>query len=261
MPGIESIPTTTTTPILGARQAALQYLIDETKRWSDTEIVRLDDSNEAHITVTFISPRLLQAVYLNKILEQGYIPPDFEAQTQKMLYRVAERDELIFLLTITMVNNGSLNLPAHILDIPLKEMVLTNGADITITLDHDDHILDHPIHSSPEPVFGYLAYPLAVLGDGKCNWVLEPKYNTSIVITVRAIRVDGMESGPYAWTIPYSPLMDTDIPSIPPMVTSNLGFTPDSLSPLQLPPSDVNNPNYWQDLARFIWNQVTLGNY
>ena len=42
--------------IMEARYAAFQYLIDETKRWSDTETIKIDDLSEAHIIVTFISP-------------------------------------------------------------------------------------------------------------------------------------------------------------------------------------------------------------
>ena len=256
--------------ILRARYAAFQYLINETKRWSDTETIKLDDSSEAQIAVTFLSPELLQAVFLSEVLRDGLLYSDFETQTQTMLNSIATRDELLFLLTVTTTNNSSTDLAPHIIDIPINQMTLTNGEDLQIAPKHDDHILDQPINSSSKPVSGYLAYPLAVLTNNQCNWVLEPKYNTSITITVPLIQMDGVNGGPYTWAIPYSSLVHADIPPNPPNFVMPAEFDPNQMVPLAIPPSPAMNltiPNgmdqnmYWQNFARFVWNQFTLGNY
>jgi hypothetical protein len=256
--------------ILRARYAAFHYLINESKRWSDTETINLDDSSEAQITVTFLSPELLQAVFLSEVLKYGLLYSDFETQTQTMLNSIAARDELLFLLTITTTNNGSTDLTPHIIDIPINQMTLTNGEDLQIAPKHDDHVLDQPINSSSKPVSGYLAYPLAVLTNNQCNWVLEPKYNTSIVVTVSLIQLDGVSSGPYTWTIPYSSLVHADIPPNPPNFVMPPEFDQNQMSPLANPPNPAMNLTtsngmdqnmYWQNFARFIWNQITLGNY
>ncbi len=256
--------------VLGARYAAFQYLINETERWSDTETIKLDDSSEAQIIVTFISPELLQAVFLSEVLKYRLFYSDFDTQTQVMLNSVAARDELLFLLTITTTHNGSMDFPTHVIDIPINQMTLTNGEDLQTAPKHDDHILDQPINSSSGPVSGYIAYPLAVLTNNKCNWVLEPKYNTSIVITVPLVHLDGVSSGPYTWTIPYSSLIHAEIPPDPPNFVPPPTFDQNIMLPLAMPPSPAMNltpPNgadqniYWQDFARFVWNQITLGNY
>ncbi len=266
IPSIDSIfgvaPPSSPPQIQSSRYAALQYLSNETKRWSDIETIKLDDFSEVQIVVTFISPELLQAVFLSEVLEQSVLFPDFEAQTQTMLNSVATRDELLFLLTVTTINSGNINLSPHSIDIPIRQMFLTNGEDLQIEPRHDDHILDQPINSSSKSVFGYLAYPLAVMTNSECKWVLEPKYNTSIVITVPVLQIDGVSSGPYTWTIPYSSLIhpnnppDLSILMIPP------GFDQTLLSPATLPPNgNIEQPNYWQGFARFVWSQVTHGNY
>jgi hypothetical protein len=248
--------------VLGARYGAFQYLINETKRWSDTETIKLDDSSEAQITITFISPGLLQSVFLSEVLKHEVFFSDFESQTQKMLNSVAARDELLFLLTITTTtNNGATGLSPHTLDVPIKQMELVNSADLRIAPEHDDHNLDQPIKSSSNAVFGYLAYPLAVLTDNECKWVLEPKYNTNIVITVPIIHLDGIAGGPYTWTIPYSSLIHVDIPVDPPMLIVPPGFDRNQISSLAVPPSGINQTNNWQDFARFVWGQIMLGNY
>ena len=58
--------------ILSARYAAFQQLINETKRWSDTQTIKLKDLSEASITLTYISPELLQAVFLNQVLKNRF---------------------------------------------------------------------------------------------------------------------------------------------------------------------------------------------
>jgi hypothetical protein len=245
----------------GARYGAFQYLIAETQRWSDIETIKLDDSSEAQIIVTFISPKLLQAVFLSEVLSQGIFYPDFDARTQTMLSSVADRNELLFLLTITTTNNGNLNLRPHTIDIPMSQMDLVNGEDLQIVPNHDDHNLDQPIQSSSKPVFGYFAYPLAVLANDECKWILEPKYNTNIVITVPTIQVDGVNGGPYTWTIPYSPLIHVEAPPDPPVLMKPPEFDQNLMSSLAQPPSGINQTNNWQDFARFVWGQIMQGNY
>jgi hypothetical protein len=53
-------------------------------------------------------------------------------------------------------------------------------------------------------------------------------------------------------------------PILPPELPNfNLpsGFDVNLMTPSALPPNELNQPDYWQDFARFIWNQITRGNY
>ena len=247
--------------ILGARYAAFQYLLDETKRWSDTETITLSDQNKTRITLTFISPKLLQAVFLSDVLRDRFITSDFQTHLQNMLNGVAERDELLFLLTITTTSNNNITPTRHTIKIPINNMTLNNAENLIVLHSHDDHNLEQLIDTSAEPVFGYLAYPFAMLSGGQCKWVLDPKYNTNIVISVPFIEVDGVNSGgPYSWTIPYSSLINSIAPSNIPIPFLPTGFDPNLMSPLELPPSEINQNDYLQNFARYIWNQITPKN-
>ncbi len=255
---------------LGARYAAFQYLKDQVTRWSDTETIKLDDLNIIEVIVTFISPDLVQAVFLNDFLKNGILTSDFDVQLQTVLNSIAERDELLFLVTVTSTNNNNSNSIPHVIDIPISEMKLNNAGNLESIPGHDDHNLDQPINSSFDPVFGYVAYPLGVLNSNGCNWTLDPKYNTNIVITVPDIKINDATSRPYTWTIPYKSLINANIPPDPLMFIPAPGFNPDLVFPLTKPPYPLSQPMvangsnpdlYWQDFARFIWNQVTLRNY
>jgi hypothetical protein len=251
--------------ILSARYAAFQKLISETEHWSDTQVVNLDEfNNKANITLTFISPELFQAVILNEVLENRFPTYGFPGHVQSILNTIAERDELLFLLTVTMTNNNS---TPHIIKIPIQDMVMDNAENLLIPHTHNDHNLDQSIDTLAGPVFGYLAYPFAIFSKNQCEWVLDPKYNTNIVIDLPYVEVDGVRDDiPYSWTIPYRSLINpilptiTAVPTLPPEFSQNLYLYP--MTSLPLPPNgNVDQTNNWQDFARFVWGQIAPRNY
>jgi hypothetical protein len=247
--------------ILDARYTAFQQLIKETKRWSDTQVLNLNDSSDARVTVTYLSPELLQAVILNQVLRDRSLTYGFQDQLQKVLNTVAERNELLFLLTVAM-KNSNMAPTRHTIRIPIQGMVMHNAENLTITHSHDDHNLEKVIDTSSDPVFGYLAYPLAQVSSNQCKWILDPKYNTNIVVTVPYVEVDGTSNAtPLFWTIPYMSLINPIMPSDTYIWTLPPTYDQSQMAPFAEPPTDINQPTYWQDFARFIWSQITLGNY
>jgi hypothetical protein len=249
-----------------ARYAAFQYLIKETKRWSTSEIVKLDNLSEALIIITLISPELLQATYLNEIIKHRIFTPDFPTQLQSVLNSVSARNEIIFLVTVITTQNENINGTPHTFDIPVREMILNNSEDLLIMPDHDDHNLDQPIDSSSGYVFGYLAYPFTTLNNNECKRILDPKFNTNIVITVSKILIDGTDNkAKYTWTIPYIPLVNTNAPTDPLMFNIPSNYDTNQISTLTAPPQLNSNgiipDDYWSEFAKFVWNQLTLGNY
>ena len=256
--------------ILAARYEAFQYLKSQTKRWSDTEVIKLNDLNEIQLTITFISPELIQATFLSEVLRDRFLTSDFDVQLQNVLNSIAARDELLFLVTVTATNNNSTNSTPHVINIPIDQMILNNAGNLKYGPIHDDHNLEQPINSSLEPVFGYIAYPLALLKSDVCNLALDPKYDTSIVITVSDIKIDGDPSRPYTWTIPYKSLIEANIPPQPPTFKVPDNLNQDLMSPLPKPPypmtslilsNGINPDIYWHEFAQYVWHQVTLGNY
>ena len=70
--------------ILDARYTAFQQLIKETTRWSTSQMIALNDLSEVRMTLTYLSPELLQAVVLNQVLKDRSITYGFQDELQKV---------------------------------------------------------------------------------------------------------------------------------------------------------------------------------
>lgn len=245
--------------IQSARYAAFRHLIKEAERWSDIQKIKFSDSTEAEIVITFISPELLQAVSLGDALNERNTVFDFNSQARVALDSIAAREELLFLLTVTSPLNYT-NLNNHVIKFDTTTLKLKNAEGLELSPGHIESNLGEPINASSTAVFGYFGYPLVKLDNGKCKWVLDPKYNTNIVITLPEIFVDGVATGPYSWTIAYMPLIDLNVPPPPPDFNVPPNYDQSQISPLTVPPSGIRLTNRWQDFARFVWYKITLGN-
>ncbi|MBI5822609.1 MAG: hypothetical protein HZB18_01175 [Chloroflexi bacterium] len=244
--------------------SAFGNLITETKNWSDIQTIKLDNSSQAQIIVTFLSPQLIQAIYYNDVLSNG---GDAVPNAQPALDAVANRDELIFFVGVITTTNNNLNTVSHKIRIPIQEMVIVNSEDVTASPLRDDHNLAQEINSSYEPVFGYLTYPIAMENGIECHWILNPAYNKKIIIMVPNIYVDGISVGSYTWDIPYSSLFKS---GLPPTSQPNMAFDSSQMSSSLTPPSPMESlliPNgskeaaFWQTYARFLWKQIMVGFY
>ena len=251
-----------------ARYATFQRLITETKRWSKIETVKLDDSSEIQIIMTLIDPNLIQAVYLSQVIRYKIFVPEFPAQIKSELDYIGTREELLFFVTIMTVHNGNLTPTSHKVEIQARKIIIINSEDLPIAPSHDDHNLNQPIDTLSEPIFGYLAYPFTTLLNNECKWILDPQYNTNVVITASKIVVDGAGGDDkYTWTIPYTFLVKANIPPTQPQFMIPSGYDLNQIAPLTLPPIPAKPQNgsysdeFWRDFARFIWNQLTPENY
>lgn len=253
--------------IIEARYAALNYLIDETKRWSAYQTIALGNGNEARITITLIGPELVQAIYLNEILEHKMFTSDFASQLQKGLDSISARDEFVFLVSVSATqydySASSSNLTT--ITLPMNDMALINAAGVKVYHKHDDNNLEQTIYLSYGPAYGYVAYPMAIKVNENCSWVLDSKYNTSIVLNVPGVLVNGQDRGPRSWVIHYASLIDPGVPPPSPLFIIPPDFNKDLISPLIDPPIPVANnsvtDDYWRDMARFLWEHVALANH
>ena len=255
--------------ILEAQYAALELLKYEAARWTKFITVPLDAANNVQILVTFLSRDLLLAVLQNNIFAHTPKNIDFYGTINSNLAQIAKRKELIFLVTVIVANPNS---GAHMLNLDIPQTALRNTDDRTIPPLHDDHNLDQTINLSQGPAFGFLYYPLAIQVEGVCKQVLDRDSNTKINIETPALIVDNVSYGPFIWTIPYAPLVDTGnsfyTPAFPltPTLIPQSPITPAQIdtslfSPLKTPPVDITSEFFWRDFGRFVWGQITLENY
>jgi hypothetical protein len=252
-----------------AQYAALDQLTAQVKRWSSSDNIVLSTTKEIRITVTLISPALIQAVYLNQVLYSRQFYANSNELARQALEKVAERDELLFLVTITETNydEASVGNNSTTLNIPLTQMILINASNLSVAPDHDDHSLNEQIRISQGPVSGYIAYPFTVQSGNECALVFDARFNTSITISVPHVLVNGLDQGQQTWAIQQAPLIDVGIPPNVPSFIVPQGFDLTRISPTGTPPPPVfNKPqsdtnywnNYWQDMARYIWEKITL---
>lgn len=243
--------------------SSLWMLVHETKSWSAIQTIKLDDSSEAQIVVTFISPTLIEAIFNSEVTSNGYAV----SSPQSALDAVAAREELIFFVTVITTANHNINTTPHTIQIPIQRMVIMNAEDVEAPPLHDDHVLAQLIHSSYEPVFGYVTYPIAMNHENQCRWILDPDYNKKIIIMVPDIFVDNVSVGPYTWVIPYSSLFkvgassnsQTNMAIDPNLVAVSL--TPPGPMASLLIPNGLPENTFWQIYAGFLWRQVMLGVY
>ncbi len=252
-----------------ARYAALHALAYQVWRWSDYIDVQTTDHNNLRITVTFISPELAEIIYLNQALLSHEILQDFNAQKMNLLNNLAGRDELLFLITITGTKYD--NDQPIVLDIPIEQINLMNASKQSVSPRHVDGNLNELIRLMRGPATGYLAYQIATKNGDSCDLTLDQKWNNNMTISVPNLQVDGRDSGPRSWTIKYTPLMPIGSPSTGPFVPIlPVGYDINRLSPSPIAPSPqanvpvrdrIYNDPYWEDLARFIWGEITLDNF
>ena len=242
---------------LETKNAAFQRLIYEVERWTSVQRVDFDQTSRAYLLVTFISPELVQTVSLNHILASNKTTANIWVDLNNAMYQFSKREELIFMVTV-IIKNDTVPQASHKLEIDMKKMMLVNAENMSISPQHGDQNLDHPIDLTSAPVFGYLYYPMAVV-DTTCKQVLDPKYNTKIVIQTRGVRVDSATAD-LSWTIPYRALLETGMSIYVPTFETPEPTHLANMQPLRDPPAGSDAVD-WEEFAKFIWGQITLEIY
>lgn len=260
LPADFTIPSNTIA--LPLQQSAFVHLLNETKINSDWRTFSLDNVSNLNVIVTFLSPKLIQAAYLNDFLYRVQKIDEFETRMRSALQKVVQRKELIFIVTITSNSINTPGITPHILDIPIDQLMLTNSADLEIKPSHEEHNIDQPFNTLQEPEAGLLGYPIGISTVSGCAWVLDPIYDTNIVVVVNSITLDGVDTGSHTWVIPYIPLVVDATQQVAPLFTmQSLPSIPPTLEPRHYPPKDMATADFWSQYALFIWHKITLGNY
>lgn len=252
-----------TNSYLSMNFTAFQYLMSETKNATRVMPIEISNTDEAFIMVTFLSPLLIQSVYLNDYLYRSQSLDQFENKMSAALDKTIKRGEILFMVTIVTDDQNNTNTSTALLDIPIEKMVLVNADGYHIGSKHYDHNLDQPFESSAFFETGIIGYPAGIQINGDCEWVLNPVYNRNLVIVGDSITTGQSAGQTHTWTIPYKALVDPAAPAPPvnPFALydpSTYPLNPSSVPPI--PPDDLEVLlPFWLEYARFVWCQVVQG--
>ncbi|MGA7194974.1 MAG: hypothetical protein WBW94_15210 [Anaerolineales bacterium] len=253
-----------------AKQEAFSQLANQTKRWSDYRDLGLNETQMARITITYVSPELIEYIVLNDILFDKDNPENLDDELKNQLNDLGSRNELLFFITITgpKYNDQAYNDDLLTISIPFKQMRLINGSDLMVVPTHDDHVLNEPIQITQGPISGIIGYPISVAQGGSCVWIMDPKWNTTITLDVSSITLNQTQIDTQSWSIPYASLVGQSVQNNPPAFVATPGFDVSRVSPLTAPPTpiwdsgagaqDASWQTYWEDMGRYIWSRIML---
>lgn len=266
----EADPTIKEQRYLEARSAAFQILGHQAKRWSNAVDLDLPDPDNVRITITYLSPQLVEAILLNDMLakrEINYSDGDFTAKFWERLGRLVNRDEILFLFTITTLRSGGgvSNVPPTTIDIPIGDLTLTNSAHQTVHTKHDDNSLDQYNHLVDGYSSGIITYQMTAKSGESCSLFLDPLVNTTITIHLTGLMINDEAREQQTWTIRYaSPLGETSLEEYPNYTVSNSAPNFEDYNRSQTAPDSINpqipDPlfweGYWEKMGCYIWEQL-----
>jgi hypothetical protein len=252
------------------RKRALLMLKERVRRWSSFQDILVSDDQVIRITITFIHPELVEIIYLNHALSQFTMnsKEQFTNELKSQLEKLAEHDELFFLITITDSEYSPLitDKDVIVMDLPVQSVSLINSENKRVFPSRYDPPLGQDIEISRRHLSGYIVFPMYVNDkDDKCVLLLDPFSNTTITLGVPDIKVStsvGNDSyHPLTWFIRYHPLLDINpTPTLAIVLTQ--AITPECCQnpppPVldKLPTDEVYWNDYWIEMARYVWGYV-----
>jgi len=251
---------------IGAKNEAFSLLIDQVQRWSSSVDIPVDNGNIIRITLTYLSPELTQLIILNQQLYKNIIQiNEFEQMLQSKMNEIANREELIFLMTITYSVYDAPAAPEFSkvsINIPIGELALVNSRNAYIRAYDVDPTLRQEITISHGPSSGYIAFPIGVGSAENCTQIIEDRWNTIINVSIGRVVVNGTDYvHPLAWSVKYHPLVDMDneiiSPSIQFVAPQSIPVDYQPPPPERGIPIELEDPTYWELMSIHVWGYVT----
>lgn len=245
------------------RQDAFIQLSKHVKQWSDYEDMTID-GRIVRITITYLDPMLVQFAILNEAL----VPPNnsmdqswFESQIQTAMTKLASRDEIMFIVTITSQFNES----ALFVDFPIADLELISTSGIKALPTHYDPILGKHNDVSKKHLYGFVSYPVSLLLQGNCAGIVD-LWTTSLTLDHDESLTQEDLFYNLFWNISYQPPVvlqgnTRPVPTLDPYLDKN------RYSKSPIPPSpdvladDKSSNFYWEEMGRYIWNRVVTMDY
>jgi hypothetical protein len=251
-----------------ARQEALFQLGRNTEHWSDQVNIAIDDFQMVRIVITYLDPVLIQYAVLNFVLNDPnnlMDPNSFDNKLTATMSELGSRNEMLFVVTITspFYREQAYNNNVLTVRMPVEQLTLISSADMRVAPTHEDHILDESMDITHGPISGIVGYPLAVINQEQCVWIVDQWTNT-LTLDVPSVTLGATPFNTQFWSIPYRPLvMETNNRPIP---AYDQSYEWNPINGIKTPPTPNWEPNaqhddtnwtiYWEDMGRYIWNLV-----
>jgi hypothetical protein len=245
------------------RQQAFGELVNYVNQWSDSVDIPIENFT-VRISITYIHPELVQAVIVNHYLFRNdkSFKGKLDDQIKVHMKDIAARNEHIFFITFMAFDTESktaVDAPI-IINFPVRDLQLTNTSNVSIYKQHDDHHLENPINLNEGLEYGFIYYPMGVTQNGACQAVLDEKRDTRVVLRIPKVTINNADKFPRAWEYKYAPLIDIGTYSSAQNLASSEPPLIDQLTPY-VPgqtPLVLEEPGFWNSLARLIWLETTL---
>lgn len=241
-----------------SRSRAIDFLAYETERWSHVEHIQIDDTNQAWIVMTFISPELIRAALLNHVLfdisQSSTSNSALDDFTNSTLSAFNEQKKYLFMIAIQPETTDQFPMT---IEIPSSKIVLINNSGLHVNVNGNESFLDQNFDFASESRAGFFSYPFGKMSGGECNRVLDPSRDTIITLNIEG-KFGGTKKT-ISWEIPFAPPLPVAI-TIPP---SDLADLPDNektplkdLSEVDL--SQAPDPGFWRAFGRLVWGKLTF---
>jgi hypothetical protein len=247
------------------KNEAFTLLVDRVKRWTSSADIPIDNANVIRITLTYISPELAQIIILNHQLYSNVLSElDFENMLRARMNVVADREELIFLMTITysQYNNQLATENNRItFTISMDELALANAENLRVTAHHIDPHLRQEIVVSHGPSAGYVAFPIGIGTLENCIQVMDRRHNTMLNVSTGGIKVNGNDyASQLSWPIDYHPLIEMDdgliLPPVNYIAPTSIPINHQPPAPVITVPVERVDLSYWEQMAIHVWGYV-----
>lgn len=250
---------------LGSDQRkAFSLLAESVQQSSDYRDFVVNGTQTVRITITYLDPLLVQYILLTDALvnKYGEDASVFNADLGRTMTNVANRQELLFVITIT---ESSYDPQAYgssmvTVNLPVAQLTLFNTGAISVPPTHYDHNLDETIIISRGPASGVVGYPISIISQNNCAQIMD-QWTTSLTLDVSSVIVSGTDFKSQFWRILYTPFTQNNDQSIVNRVIPTPLTDPSLIRQVNQPPQFLNSDSYtntanwniyWENMSRHV---------
>jgi hypothetical protein len=259
------------TDIINREADALSLLVHEVKRWSDYHDYQREDVTY-RFTITLLSPELLASIFMAEAASHGRLYADSRSKLDEWLQWMRTYQEIMFLMTITSSNQGTLTQPdQQAILMPISNMTLKTINGLSTGQPHGEGIFDYQLDPYDAPIQYFFYYPAAVIDkDDICKPLLDSKRDLSFTLGIDSAQIGGKGVGSLSWNFDLAYIINVFQETDPYPLQLDEIVSPDKVPTFPLPfcqmPVPITFKNtiseiddteeiiYWRDFSLCVWD-------